>query len=52
MFRQHVPNYVDTDFKRVDDANTLEEVLNISWVKNGLSLTSTPSVCGHVIVKH
>ena len=33
MFRQHVPNYVDTDFKRVDDANTLEEVLSISWVK-------------------
>jgi hypothetical protein len=33
MFRQHVPNYVDTKFKRVDDANTLEEVLDINWVK-------------------
>jgi hypothetical protein len=33
MFRQHVPNCVDTYFKRVDDANSLEEVLDISWVK-------------------
>ena len=33
MFKQHVPNYVDVKSKRIDDANTLEEVLDISWVK-------------------
>lgn len=34
MFRQHVPNCVDVKSKRVDDANNLEDVLNIDWVKS------------------
>jgi hypothetical protein len=34
MFRQHVPKFIDTKQKLASSANTLEDVLAISWVKS------------------